>query len=237
MMKKTHKIPSPDQLRNAIYIDFEGEGKKKNGEIPMPHMVGCAEPNHKNKGIKYSCCFFFDKWQPAKNGTQGKLKGEVNIYSSEVKDFQSYFENLAEKLEAKNCFLIYWTQHEEVVLEKFLSKDLFNRIKKRFYNLHPIAKKYANKKRAFGKNDSAYKKSLEEFFSVLYEKRNPNPPFKLGAAEACRRIDKACVSVSRFKNFSEKQKGYLRDLLVYNRGDCLSTWLIAKKVGNFFTRK
>ena len=49
---------SPTEFRNAIYLDFEGEGKKASGLIPMPHMAGILRPNQTGGGGKYSCVFF-----------------------------------------------------------------------------------------------------------------------------------------------------------------------------------
>lgn len=49
---------SPNEFRNAIYLDFEGEGKKRDGTVPMPHMAGFLRPNQKGKSGKYTCTFF-----------------------------------------------------------------------------------------------------------------------------------------------------------------------------------
>jgi predicted RecB family nuclease len=50
----------------------------------------------------------------------------------------------------------------------------------------------------------------------------------------CQRIDAACAKTKRWGNFTDVQKKYVKDLLAYNEGDCRSTWLIAKRVGNFY---
>jgi hypothetical protein len=218
---------TPTQYRNAIYLDFEGEGKKRNNEIPKPHMAGFFRPNSKGKSGKYNCIFFNKSWKAASNG----------IGTAGCEDFDTCFEMLAHELEEKDAYLVYWTIHEEVVIEKYLPQGLFDRLSPRLHNLHPIARRYANRRRIFGKDQSAKKKSLEEFFAAIYRKRNPYPPFPLGAAEACRRIDKACAKHKKWKQFSEKQKNYVEDLTVYNRGDCRSTWLIAKRLGNFYHKK
>jgi hypothetical protein len=36
---------TPDRAKRALYVDFEGEGKRSNGEIPQPTMLGiyCRE--------------------------------------------------------------------------------------------------------------------------------------------------------------------------------------------------
>ena len=97
--------------------------------------------------------------------------------------------------------------------------------------------KYANRRRSFGVGGSASKKSLEEFFAALYRKRSPFPPLALGAAEVCRRLDKACAKTQRWSNFTDKQKKYAKDLLAYNQGDCRATWLIARRLGNALGKK
>ena len=43
---------SPDEYREAIYIDFEGEGRSRAKELREPHMVGEFKPNQKGKGRK-----------------------------------------------------------------------------------------------------------------------------------------------------------------------------------------
>ena len=213
---------TPEQYRNAIYLDFEGEGKKRDDTIPQPHMAGFFRPNPTGKSGKYNCIFFKEEWKPASNG----------IRTAECETFESCFESLAKELLDKDIHLVYWTIHERDMLKKYLSPGLFNQLEPRLYNLHPIAKRYSNRRRIFGSDKSASERPLEEFFAAMYRKRNPYPPLPLGAAEVCRRIDKACTKHKRWKHFSEKQKDYAKELVEYNQGDCRSTWLIALKIGN-----
>jgi hypothetical protein len=215
---------SPNEFRNAIYLDFEGEGRKRDGTVPMPHMAGLFRPNQTGRSGQYTCAFFKQNWKPASNG----------IKVAQCVTFDELFAELAIELEKKDGYLVYWTIHEQIILQEYLSDELYARLAPRLFNLHPIAKKYANRKRLFGSNMSAKKRTLEEFFAAIYSKRNPYPPFPLGAAAACRRIDKVCNTNNRWKKFSEKQKAYVRDLVAYNQGDCRSTWLIAKRLGNFY---
>jgi hypothetical protein len=215
---------SPNEFRNAIYLDFEGEGRKRDGTVPMPHMAGLFRPNQTRKSGQYTCAFFKQSWKPASNG----------IKVAQCVTFDELFAELAIELEKKDGYLVYWTIHEQIILQEYLSDELYARLAPRLFNLHPIAKKYANRKRLFGSNMSAKKRTLEEFFAAMYSKRNPYPPFPLGAAEACRRIDKVCNTNNIWKRFSERQKAYVLDLVAYNQGDCRSTWLIAKRLGNFY---
>ena len=93
---------SPNEMRNAIYLDFEGEGKKRDGSIPRPHLAGIFRPNQAGNGGKYACVFFNEKWKPASNG----------ISTAKCTDFIAFFNELASELEERNAYLIYWTIHE-----------------------------------------------------------------------------------------------------------------------------
>lgn len=220
----TSKLLTPAEFRNAVYLDFEGEGRKKDRVVPQPHMTGIFSPNEKGAGGTYKGIFFKAQWKSAANG----------IHSAECIEFNEFFEDVVTLLERKHAHLVFWSIHESLVLETFLPKSLFRRLEPYLYNLHPPTKKYLNRKRAFGRHDTARGKTLEECFAALRTKRQPYPPFPLGAAEACRRIDAASAAHKKWRHFSDKQKSYVRDLVQYNQGDCRSTWIIAKRIGNYF---
>jgi hypothetical protein len=219
-------LPTAAQFRNAIYLDFEGRKSINDENFPLPHMAGFFRPNEKGKNGKYNAIFFKPDWQPACNGV---------FRRAEILNFQESFNLLLEELVARDSYLIYWTIHEEKILERHLTPKTFKTLKPRMYNLHPVARKYANRFRKFGRGESARGKSLEEFFATLVRKRSPMPPIDPKPAEVCNRIDRACAAHARWKHFSPKQKNYVKDLIAYNEGDCRSTWLIAKRLGNFYS--
>ena len=86
---------SPNEFRNAIYLDFEGEGKKRDGTVPMPHMAGFLRPNQKGKSGKYTCAFFRPNWKPVSNGIKG----------AQCITFDELFSELLIELEEKNTYL------------------------------------------------------------------------------------------------------------------------------------
>ena len=219
---------TPAEYRAAIYLDFEGEGKKRDGTIPMPHMAGLFRPNQTGTNGQYSCVFFSTLWRVVRNHFFKKAV---------IADFADWFEQLALEVQTTGQHIVYWSIHEEVVLRKYLTPHTLNMIAPKLHNLHPIARKYASRRRTFGKGESSRKKSLEDFFKALYKKRNPYPPFPLGAAKACRKIDSACKIHNKWKNFSKTQKSCADELVQYNEGDCRSTWLIAKRMGNAYSSK
>jgi hypothetical protein len=59
------KTLSREQAARAIYLDFEGEGEKLDGTVPVPHMADLYRPYL--DGYKYSALFFRDSWKPVMN--------------------------------------------------------------------------------------------------------------------------------------------------------------------------
>ena len=219
---------TPAEYRNAFFIDFEGEGKKKDGTVPRPHMAGLFRPNPTGKSGKHTCVFFSPLWKVVSNHFH---------MTAVIEEFTDYFEKLSLELNVTKQYLVFWSIHEEMILKKFLHENTFKRLAPRLHNLHPIAKRYATRKRGFGTNESAKGKTLEEFFAVLYQKRHPYPPFPLGPAKACRLIDAACVKYNRWNKFTNTQQNAADALVQYNGGDCKSTWLIAKRLGNSYASR
>ena len=217
---------SPTEFRKAIYLDFEGEGKKRDGSLPRPHMAGIFRPSETGGGGKHNSVFFNQQWNPASNGTQ----------SSECLSFQDYFETLLSELEEKNCYLVYWTIHESTILKKYLEPKTYERLAPRLLNLHPLAKKFANKRRLFGENSNSRRQPLEAFWTVIYPERPAQATITMGAAELCRRIDSACRAHITAAHFTERQTSYIKSLIAYNKGDLSSTWLIAKRISNWSER-
>ena len=214
------------EFKSAIYLDFEGRKSIADKKYPVPHMAGTFRPEPEGTCRKYQANFFKPEWAPAKNGGGGKVSNE---------SFQDFFCLLLKELEAHNRHLVYWTMHEEAIMQRHLSVKLWRRLEPYLYNLHPLAKAYMNRRKAFGAGTTAKGRPLEEFLAAMYKKRNPYPPLATGPSMLCQRIDRACARTQRWNKFTDVQKKYVKDLLAYNEGDCRSTWLIAKRIGNAFT--
>ena len=216
---------SPTEVRNAIYLDFEGEGKKRDGSVPKPHMAGTFRPNQTGRGGKHHTVFFRPQWNPASTGTP----------NSECRQFQHYFQVLLYELRERNCHLVYWTIHESMILAKYLKPEIYQRLTPYLFNLHPMAKKYVNHRRQFRIRSTARGWTLDEFVEAL-SISHTYPLFPLGAAEACRRIDTATTQQNQWELLSDRQKRYVNDLVQYNNKDCFCTWLIAKRLGNAYNK-
>ncbi|MDC1211250.1 hypothetical protein N8087_04940 [Porticoccaceae bacterium] len=217
---------SPNEFRNAIYLDFEGEGKKRDGTVPMPHMAGFLRPNQKGKSGKYTCAFFRPNWKPVSNGITG----------AQCITFDRLFSDLAIELEKKDSYLVYWTVHEAMILNQYLNAEIFNKLKPFLYNLHSPGKKFSRRTSLFGQNTTSKDRGLEDFYSAIYPNRSKQPSLSRGPAKTCKLIDAACDRRGKWKNFSEREKKYVAELISYNKGDCRSTWLISHKIGNHFKK-
>lgn len=78
-----------DIVKNAIYLDFEGEGRKGDHSIPCPHIAGLYRPFL--DGYKYSVLFFKEAWKPVKNGH--------NAERDRIGDFKLLMNELIEEAE------------------------------------------------------------------------------------------------------------------------------------------
>ena len=221
-------ILNPEDFRNAIYFDFEGEGwSSKTKSAPKPHMVGTFRPNATGRSGQYCAHLFKESWKPVANhlGEQGELI-----------EFESFFQRLYNDATGTGSRLIHWSIYEQDALKNHLTKATFQKIEPLLYNLLPPARRYANRRRAFGPEETARNKTLEEFCSALLN-RGPFPPLALGAAKVCRQIDKACQAHRRWKHFTEAERTYVTTFIAYNTGDCRASWLIAKRLGNAHKNK
>ena len=213
------------EYKNAIYIDFEGEGNSTDGTIRMPHMVGTYVPIDENN--KYSATFFRVDWKPIDSGCKSS-------FNTSIQAFEEYFDEILNQSQTENRKIVAWSSHEEEVLKKFLNASLFRELTKSLHNLLPPAKRYRSRKN-LRTEDGLRPRTLEEYYALIFPKRADQPRLINGAAETCRRLDRCCTNKNRWSQFSEKQKQYAWDLLAYNKGDCLSTFKIAMRIGNFFS--
>ena len=117
---------TPAEYRAAIYLDFEGEGKKRDGTIPMPHMAGLFRPNQTGTNGQYSCVFFSTLWRVVRNHFFKKAV---------IADFADWFEQLALEVQTSGQHIVYWSIHEEVVVRKYLTPHTLNMIAPKLHNL------------------------------------------------------------------------------------------------------
>jgi len=166
-------------------------------------------------------------WEPSDPTPQVNLASIARIYFRRI--------GICSDASQTGSRLIHWSIYEEAALKDHLTTATFKKIEPLLYNLLPPARRYANRRRSFGTDETARNKTLEEFCSALLN-RGPFPPLALGAAKVCRKIDKACQAHRRWKHFSDAEKTVVKDFIAYNTGDCRASWLIAKRLGNAYKK-
>lgn len=227
-MTQSNNILTSQEYRNAIYFDFEGEGKRRGSTVPpKPKICGFFRPNEKGKSGKFNVACFDPLWKPVFSSNRN------SCYISSFKD--CFYEVLTE-LDKNDKYLIHWTEHERQVLKTYLDNDLYEILETYLYNLHPVAQKYVRVTNKFGDKSRGRGRKLEDFYASIYPGREAQPSLSYGAAESCRKINKVCSKTKLWRSFSDKEKKIVCDLIDYNHGDCKSAWLIAKRLGSYFNK-
>lgn len=206
--------------RNSIYLDFEGEGKSNNKGIPLPHMAGVFRPKaDKGGGGSYEPVFFRDNWIGPRNGSK----------DATILGFENFIDGLIREVKEKQGLIVFWSDYERSVIELNLPHRLqaFN---EHSFNLLPPFRKLKNREKK--ELDKTIPKVLNQYMKAFHPNRKLVPDLEPGAAEICRRIDNFCEKYKKWRQWPEEKKQYVYDLLEYNKLDCVSTWLLAKKLGN-----
>lgn len=210
---------SPYLVKNGIYLDFEGEGKKRDGSIPSPHMAGIYKPYL--DGYNYHVLFFKSSWKP--------VKAMHMVKQDRIGGFKDLMDGLITEAENENRLIFYWTIHEKMMIERH-APELVERFEQVGFNLHKPAKKFANRRGLL--KDETEKKGLNQFLKMLKPASALIVACKPTAAEACRRIDNYATKTKRWCNWNIEQKKIAKDLLRYNKDDCLAVLRLARKIGN-----
>lgn len=210
---------NPELVKNGIYLDFEGEGKKRDGTVPSPHLAGTYRPYL--AGYKYSVLFFKSYWKPVKAMHMSE--------HDQIGEFKHLMDALITEAEQEDRKIIYWTIHEKAMIEMH-APELLDRFQKVGFNLHKPVKKYANR-RGYLRDDDE-KKGLNQYLQLLKSTSPLIIACKPTAAEACRRVDNYSQKKKRWRNWTIEQKNIAKDLLRYNKDDCLGVLKLARKLGN-----
>ena len=227
-MRHSNNILTTQEYRNAIYFDFEGEGKSRDSSVsPKPKICGFFRPNEKGKSGKFKVACFDPQWKPVVNG---------NRDSCYISSFNDCFYQVLIELDKNDKYLIHWTEHEREVLKTYLDYDIYEILETYLYNLHPVTQKYVRVTNKFGDKSRGRGRKLEDFYAFIYPSREAQPSLSYGAAESCRKINKVSSKKKLWRSFSDQEKKIAHDLINYNHGDCRSAWLIAKRLSSYFNK-
>lgn len=219
---------APKEYRCGIYLDFEGEGKKRDADsAPLPHLAGVYRPDrNKSAGGSYACYFFRGSWSPVKNGCAS---------TATIIEFDCFLRSLISEAKSEQKTIYYWSHHELAMIEKYASTEVTRDFKAVSQNSLRIAKKFANRRRI--EIEEKHDKGLNNFLSALAPNLPTVKETKPGAAESCRRIDSYCANARRWRKWTNSQREVARNLVSYNYEDCLALYRVTKKVAPSFTKR
>ena len=217
--------------KKHICIDFEGEGKKGDGSIPAPHLLGALVPNLDRPGKTYYLWLLKPELAPIARAAS--LPGKTE--HRKVCSLKEAIRDLVALADERACRLVAYSIHERTIVEEHLPAS--SRIRAafidRFYNI----KKKANALRK-RRNLDAPDDKLDSLLRALMPKHKVPPPPKCGAAEACRRLGKAGVKSRWWRKWRPTHRELAAQLIAYNKGDCVAVWkLVNRVVANYSVRK
>ncbi|MDA9857681.1 ribonuclease H-like domain-containing protein [Rubripirellula sp.] len=207
---------TPDRAKRALYIDFEGEGIRGDGEIPPPVMLGiyCRDgcPSHRVQIL------------------ESTLKPLVHAgFSSECFDhIEAAIHSLLDQARSEDRDILYFSQHEQDMVNRFCSHRTANEFTARSGNAKLLLKRWV---RRTGK---ARCHTLEDYCQVI--DRTPYEAPKPSVAEAIRRLRKASGTARRWRHMESNKKKLAKQLFAYNKQDCLALFKLTKKAANCLNR-
>ena len=214
-----------ETAESSIYIDFEGFGRSPKNPMPHPHMLGAYQPKQSDKKSIFHTFCFKDEWRPISNGWSP---------NSEVCTLNKAIEKLLSLVQEKGGLLVYFSDHERAVVEKYCSASLYMKFDEGSFNVKPALERMFNSNLAQGTNGGQGPRTLNEYMEHYFPgHRQVNTILGAkGAADACRRLDKVCTSELNWGAWADENKALAKALLNYNKGDCISTWKLAKRLAN-----
>ena len=206
-----------------ICIDFEGEGKKGSGERPLPHLLGALVPRLDGHGKDYYLFLLREELAPIERAASipGKTEFRRTCTLAEA------IAQLIELAEARDCHLVGYSIHELNVIQDHLPQRSAERkaFELRWYNVKKKATALRNRL-----GIDAPDRTLDSLIRALMPKHKSPPPPKCGAAEACRRLSAAGFKSTRWRSWAPKHKQLAKELLAYNKGDCVAVWKLMNRV-------
>jgi hypothetical protein len=210
-------------IKKHICIDFEGEGKRRDGSAPQPSLLGALVPGLDNWRPAYRVWLLEKKLYPLANPTH-LIGKRCNRHKS---DLQSAVLELVHLAEERSCRLVAFSQHELEMVKLHLRDwpELVQQFENLYWNVKSNAQRLCNRRRL-----KTPDRTLDSLIGALDPKYKIPPAPKCGAAESIRRLRVAGKKSRRWRSWSESQQQLARELLTYNCGDCKSVWKLVNHV-------
>jgi hypothetical protein len=207
---------TPDRAKRALYVDFEGEGKRGDGEIPQPSMLGiyCREgrPTYRVQILEREL----------------RSLAYAGIRAECFRSMEVAISSLVRQAQAEDRDVLYFSQHEQDMVNTFCSQATADQFMARSGNAKLLLKRWT---RRTGRPRCH---SLEDYCRVI--DRPPYDAPKPGVAEAIRRLRTACKASRRWRRLDPAKKELAKQLFAYIKEDCLALFRLTKKAANCLNR-
>ena len=207
----------PDRAKRALYVDFEGEGVKSDGEVPQPVILG----------------IYCRAWRPSYRlqilEPELRLLANAGFQAERLTSMEAGISSLIRHAEVEDRDILFFSQHEQEMVDRFCKPETSEAFRIRSGNAKLLLSRWA---RRAGRPKCH---SLDDFCRMI--DRLPNDPPKPSVAEAIRRIREACRNTNRWRSLDPSKQTLARKLLAYNKEDCLALYQLTKKAANYLNHE
>lgn len=209
--------------RRSVVIDFEGVGRKRDGTLPPPILLGALVPPIHDGRPRYHAYLLCKELAPM---TRPSLPG--------IRPVATLDEAVAEVADLANereATIAAFSEHEAKIIDAHCRPDVALRALQSYEDVRKLARKVANQRGLEHQGD------LESLLRALKPRWANPPPPSCGVAESCRRLVRAGSRSHRWRRWSPSEQQLARDLLRYNRGDCTATRKLLRHCSWVLTRR
>ena len=207
------------RMADTLFLDFEGEGRKGLDRVPqLPFLAGLYRPKARGRKSQFSVSLFREHCTPVKNGIP-----EI----SEITALETFITRITEQAEIEGLTIGYWSDHELKIVDDFLP-ELLEQFKAVSINVKVEADRYLNRQRQSAADSG--EKALNAYLSAVCPEAAQVSAPTLGAAKSCARLERYSLKEKKWSRWTDKQKSVAKELVRYNREDCLATAKIMRKV-------
>ena len=191
----------------SVVIDFEGEGRRKDGSLPCPVLLGALVPPLRGGRPAYRAWLLDERLAPITRPRNLPGRRIVTTIEQAVRDVLT----LAEERDAT---VAAFTRHELRIVEEHCPPSVLDELEGRYEDVHKLAVRVRNRRGLRGARD------LESLLRCLKPRFASPPPPPRGVADTCRLLVAAGARSGRWRNWSPVAREGAEQLLEYNRGDC-----------------
>lgn len=205
---------SPSAAKDAIYLDFEGEGPI-GGEIPRPALAGTE--------INKSYVFWI-----LDHRLELLAKARRDLpWVRQVTDLESFLSWITTTALLQGRRIVYFSEHEEKVISRHMDSQTYDRFSQVSYNGKLLIQRWHRKKTGHRMEEA----SLDSFATYAGLKK-ALPPAE-GVGNVIRRLRIACDGKNRLSKLRVQDRDRWVSLINYNRNDCFLTRRLVRRAAAY----